>query len=111
LSDADAERFLAAGAIAKPKDDTAKAAVDDLEADPSIGAVHPAELSDPTVDSAPVDPTAASAVVAELNTNAPRKPANAATQEAWAKYVVESGLLTEAEAAKSSKAELQKLAK
>lgn len=111
LSDEDVARFKAAGAIASPKDDTAKAATDAAEADPSIGAPHPSEVSDPAVESAPVDPNAASAIVAEANTNTVRKPAQAATQEAWAKYAVESGQLTEAEAGRLSKAELHKRVK
>ena len=98
LSDADVARFKAAGAIAAPSNEAAAAAKED-PAGP-----NPAESSDAAAVTEPAktglaDPQA-SDIVAAGNANAPaaRRPAKAATAEAWRTYAVESGQLSREEA-------------
>jgi hypothetical protein len=92
LPEADVERFLRAGAIAKPSEPVAKDAEE-----------HPAEVphgeSSWPEESDALPP--ASAIVAERNSTAPvtvERPPNAATKERWVEYAVASGQLSEDEA-------------
>lgn len=92
LPDADVDRFLRAGAIAKPSEPVAKEA-EDNPADVPHGESSWPEESD--------EIPAASAIVAERNSSPPPaavRPPNAATKERWVEYAVESGQLTADEA-------------
>lgn len=106
LSEVDVDRYKRAGAIASSSNDEAKAAKD------APASPNPAETSNPEAASAPI-PTGistpqASDVVAEKNSPPPlERPANAASQEAWAEYAVMTGQLTNEEAAKLKRNEIR----
>ena len=101
LSTEDRERFLDIGAIAAAGDEEAELAMDN----PEVPGPDPSET--PTLPPDQVTP-----LIAAANSGlpvGPQRPPKAATVDRWRDWAAKSGKTSEDEAAKLSKADLQKL--